>query len=87
MQCIVREGDDYVWATHEDGQDVSDRYPAVKLKTAAGTVAIPRGVVVAVPYGFTFAEDVTVPVPGLGTVVRLKDPRRFAGKGSTPLAP
>jgi hypothetical protein len=90
MQCIVREGEDYVWATHDDWQDVADRYPAQTLQTDAGTVTIPRGVVIKVPDNFAFAVDVIelAPATDLGpalTITRLKDPRRFAGEGSTPL--
>jgi hypothetical protein len=76
MLCIVREGDDLVFATHEDDQDVAALYAEQTVTTEHGAVMIPRGVVVKVPRGFVFAYDENG---------RLKDPRRFAGEGGTPL--
>lgn len=62
MQCVIRDGEDFVFATHEDGQDITELYPAAA--------------VVKVPHNFRFAFD---------EYGRMKDPRRFAGEGGTPL--
>jgi hypothetical protein len=79
MQVIVREGEDFVFAQHDDGQDVASLYPETTTQGPSGApVTIPAGIVVAVPHGFHFAVD------DLG---RLRDPRRWAGEGSTPLGP
>jgi hypothetical protein len=80
MQCVIREGEDFVFATHEDGQDVAGAYPAqdVTAPDDGAAYRIPAGVVVPVPRDFAFAVD------ELG---RRKDPRRFAAEGATPLEP
>jgi len=43
MQCVIRDGEDFVFATHQDGQDVGGLYPGAA--------------VVAVPHDFRFATD------------------------------
>jgi hypothetical protein len=78
MQCIMREGEDLVFATHDDGQDVAALYAERTVTTEHGPVTIPRGVVVTVPNDFPFAYDENG---------RMKDPRRFAAAGGTPLGP
>jgi hypothetical protein len=78
MQCVVRVGEDFVFATHEDAQDITGGYaggPVTLPDGSSGT--IPAGEIVRVPAGFAFAYD----EHGLA-----KDPRRWAGAGSPPIA-
>jgi len=77
MICIVRDGEDYVFATHEDGQTLTGLYGGGSVTGPdGGTATIPAGTAVTVPPEFRFAYD------ELG---RMKDPRQFAGPGSTPV--
>jgi hypothetical protein len=43
MQCVIRDGEEFVFATHADGQDVTGLYPAAAIVT--------------VPHDFRFATD------------------------------
>jgi hypothetical protein len=76
MQCVVRHGEDFVFATHEDGVELGDRYAARTVDGPGGTVTLPAGTIVRVPWDFRFAVD---------DAGRLKDPRRWAAEGQ-PLA-
>lgn len=75
-QCIVRLGEAFVFALHPDGQVLTGLYEATTVDGPAGPVTLPAGDVVPVPRGFTFAFD------ELG---RRKDPRQWAGDGSSPV--
>jgi hypothetical protein len=43
MQCVIRDGEDFVFATHDDSQDVAALYPGAAI--------------VKTPPGFQFAYD------------------------------
>lgn len=78
MQCVVRQGEDFVFAIHDDTlPNVAALYPGGPVAGVKGkSVTIPAGEVVTVPSTFVFAYDAEG---------RRKDPRRWAGEGSTPI--
>lgn len=79
MLCVIRDGEEFVWATHTDQQrdEVATLYQGGEVNGPNGDpVTIPAGTLVTVPNDFRFAYD------DLG---RAKDPRRFAGEGATPI--
>jgi hypothetical protein len=75
-QCIVRIGEEFVFALHPDAQLLTGLYEAQTVDGPAGPVTLPAGELVPVPRDFVYAYD------ELG---RRKDPRRWAGDGSSPL--
>jgi hypothetical protein len=79
-QDAVRQGQDFVFAYHDDGQDLAGLYGAVTVTPPDGgdPVTIPACDIVQTPRDFIYAYD------ALG---RRMDPRRFAGEGGTPLDP
>src|SRR5262245_26924038 len=81
MQCVVRQGEDFVFAVHRDDvPDVEDLYPALELVSPVdgSIVSVPQPDVVPTRRGLAFAYD------GLA---RPMEPRRCAGEGGTPLDP
>jgi hypothetical protein len=78
MQCVVRVGEEIVFALHDDGQDLSGLYAGGPVEGPDGTpgAPIPAGEIVRVPHDFRFAYTDTG---------QMRDPRRWAGEGSTPI--
>jgi hypothetical protein len=76
-QNVVYPGDDWVFAYHQDDQDLTGLYGPI-LAEDGTTIVKPTADVVPTPKDFVYAYD---------EYRRRLDPRRFAGDGGTPLDP
>jgi hypothetical protein len=78
-QDAVIPGTDFVWAHHDSAQDLTGLYGEITYHFDDGSTLVqPPAEIVQTPRDFKYAYD------ELG---RMKDPRRFAGEGGTPLGP